>query len=156
DVEDFRARLHRGSGGEPAGEVQLPGRPRWCVYDAGADRFLVNVREPPCVAVLAGEPPRVGDRWPISSAGPHALDLDAEGGVAFVACDGGAVSVLDLATGRESARVDIAGEPDAIWFDPRRRRLYVAIGRPGLVDVIDTRALRRCEQVVTEAGAHTT
>jgi DNA-binding beta-propeller fold protein YncE len=156
DVGDFRARLHRAAGAELVGEVELPGRPRWCVYDAEADRFLVNVREPACVAVVAGQPPRLVDRWPVSSAGPHGLDIDADGRRAFVACDGGAVSVLDLSTGREVASVNIAGQPDAIWFNPQRRLLYVAIGEPGLVDVIDTAAMRRCEQVATERGAHTT
>ena len=42
----------------------------------------------------------------------------------------------------------------AIWYNAERRLLYVAIGDPGLVDVIDTAT--RPERVVTEAGAHTT
>ena len=155
DVEDFRARLHR-IDGTAAGDVALPGRPRWCVYEAEADRFLVNVRDPACVAVVAGAPPRVVERWPVSSAGPHGLDIDPVGGRAFVACDGGAVSVLDLGTGREVSSIDIAGPPDAIWFNLERRLLYVAIGRPGVVDVIDTAAMGRSEQIATEEGAHTT
>ena len=156
DVEDFRARLHRADTAELIGHVELPGRPRWCVYDSAGDRFLVNIRDPACVAVVAGEPPRLVDRWKVSAAGPHGLDLDVAGGRAFVANDGGAVSVLDLATGRETGRVPIAGQPDAIWFNPECQLLYVAIGAPGLVDVIDTAALRRSQTVVTEEGAHTT
>ena len=156
DVEDFHARLHRTSG-DLVGQVELPGRPRWCVYDSAADRFLVNIRDPACVAVVAGEPPSVVDRWPVSSSGPHGLDLDVAGGRAFVACDGGAVCVLDVASGQERDSVPISGQPDAIWYNPRRRRLlYVAIGSPGVVDVIDTVAMRRCQQVVTGEGAHTT
>lgn len=155
DVEDFRARLHRVDGGA-ASDVQLPGRPRWCVHDAEADRFLVNVRDPACVAVVAGEPPRLVEQWAVSSNGPHGLDIDTEAGRAFVACDGGAVVVLDLSTGREVGSVGIAGQPDAIWFNLRQRLLYVALGEPGLVDVIDTAAMRLCEQVATEPGAHTT
>ena len=155
DVEDFHARLHRMDGGV-AGDVVLPGRPRWCVHDAQADRFLVNVRDPACVAVLAGDPPRLVQQWSVSSAGPHGLDVDVDSGRAFVACDGGAVATLDLSTGREVERVAIAGSPDAIWFNSERRLLYVAIGRPGLVDVIDTSGMRRCQQITTEEGAHTT
>jgi YVTN family beta-propeller protein len=155
DVQDFRARLHR-AGGELVGEVELPGRPRWCVYDSAADRFLVNVRDPACVAILAGEPPNLVDRWAVSPAGPHGLDLDVAGNRAFVACDGGAVAVLDLATGHESAGVPISGQPDAIWYSPQRRLLYVAIGSPGVVEVIDTVAMRQCRRLVTEEGAHTT
>jgi hypothetical protein len=61
----------------------------------------------------------------------------------------------DLATGRELAHVAIAGEPDFIWHNADRNLLYVAIGRPGLIDVIDTGSMRRVEQVATEEGAHT-
>jgi DNA-binding beta-propeller fold protein YncE len=156
DVEDFRAGLLSAGSGELVGNVDLPGRPRWCVYDAAADRFLVNICDPACVAVVAGAEPSLVDRWAVSSAGPHGLDLDVTGGRALVATDGGAVSVLDLSTGREVTSVPIGGQPDAIWYNPLRRLLYVAIGKPGLVDVIDAVAMRRCEQVMTEEGAHTT
>jgi DNA-binding beta-propeller fold protein YncE len=95
-------------------------------------------------------------RWPISGAGPHGLDADVRRGLAFVACDEGVVTVLDLATGRERATVEIAGEPDVIWHNAANQRLYVAIGRPGVIDVIDTNAMTRVAQVITEEGAHTT
>ena len=156
DVEDFRARLLTASSGELIGQVELPGRPRWCVYDAAADRFLVNIGDPACVAVVAAAERSPVDRWAVSTTGPHGLDLDVAGGRAFVATDGGTVSVLDLSTGREVASVPIGGPPDAIWYNPLRRVIYAAIGKPGLVDVIDTVAMRRCEQVMTEEGAHTT
>ena len=156
DVRDFRARLLVAASGELAGDVELPGRPRWCVYDRAAGRFLVNVRDPACVAVLFGEPLALVDRWPVSCAGPHGLDLDLAGGRAFVASDGGAVSVLDLSNGAEVASVPIAGQPDAIWYNAARDLLYVAIGEPGLVEVIDTAAMRSRERIVTEPGAHTT
>ena len=80
DVQDFRARLLFPGTGEAFGQVDLLGRPRWCVHDADANRFLINIREPACVAVVAGEPPRLVDRWAVSSAGPHGLDLDAASG----------------------------------------------------------------------------
>jgi DNA-binding beta-propeller fold protein YncE len=156
DVHDFRARLVDPGPGSVVAETELPGRPRWCVYDSTADRFLVNIREPACVAVLAGDTAAVQTRWPVSAAGPHGLDLDAERGRALVACDEGRVVALDLETGRELAGVAIAGEPDAIWHNPDRSRLYVAIGHPGVVDVVDTREMALAQECATEAGAHTT
>lgn len=156
DVHDFRARLADPNAGSVVAETELPGRPRWCVYDSGADRFLVNIRDPACVAVLAADTGASQAQWPVSSAGPHGLDLDAGRGRAFVACDGGKVVALDLETGREGAGVAIAGEPDAIWHNPDRSRLYVAIGRPGVVDVVDTREMALAQELPTEAGAHTT
>ena len=36
-----------------------------------------------------------------------------------------------------------------------RNRLYVAIGDPGVIEVFDTKPLRRQETIATELGAHT-
>ena len=156
DVQDFRARLVGVSAGAIVADTALPGRPRWCVYDARADRFLVNIREPACVVVLAAGTAALQGTWPVSSAGPHGLDLDSEHGRAFAACDGGQVLALDLTTGGELAGVAIAGVPDAIWYNAERARLYVAIREPGVVDVIDTQEMRLAEELPTERGAHTT
>jgi hypothetical protein len=42
-----------------------------------------------------------------------------------------------------------------VFFNAARRRLYVAIGEPGVIEVFDTGSLRRVQAVPTEAGAHT-
>ncbi|TME96812.1 MAG: hypothetical protein E6I52_20255 [Chloroflexi bacterium] len=64
--------------------------------------------------------------------------------------------VIDLTTDRELGRIPISGEPDAIWWNPRAGRLYVAIGHPGVIEVIDGASLSVVEQVATQEGAHTT
>lgn len=156
DVEDHEARLIDVSQSRVLSGARLPGRPRWCAYDGANDRFLVNIREPSCVAVLSPQSLEEQDIWPIAVPGPHGLELDPETGRVFVACDGGTVFVLDGTTGRVLGSLDIAGEPDVIWHSARHARLYVAIGRPGVIDVIDTRRLTRVQQIVTEEGAHTT
>ena len=156
DVHDFHARLVDPAAGSVVMDTELPGRPRWCVYDRSAERFLVNIREPACVAVLAAETAAVEARWPVPAAGPHGLDLDVDRRRVLVACDEGRVVALDMGTGGELASVAIAGEPDAIWHNPDRSRLYVAIGHPGVVDVVDTGEMALAQECPTEAGAHTT
>jgi DNA-binding beta-propeller fold protein YncE len=156
DVETFDARLLDPHTGECLVIHELPGRPRWCVYDAPRQRFLVNIREPSCVVALAAETLQEVARIDGLAAGPHGLDVDRAGQRAFVACDAGVVCVLDLTTDCEVGRVQIAGEPDAIWYSSTANALYVAIGNPGVVDVLDTRALAVVQQVNTEGGAHTT
>jgi len=159
DVQDNTARLiEPGADAAPAALAveSLPGRPRWAAYDAPDDRFLVNIREPACVTVLAAETAATMAQWPVSSAGPHGMDLDRSARRAFIACDGGMVVALDLATGQEVAQVAIAGVPDAIWYNPRRERLYVAIAEPGVVDVVDTQAMAVVQRLETEVGTHTT
>jgi len=163
DVQENRAQLVDPQAGEVISQVELPGRPRWAVYHQASDRFLVNIREPACLAVLSADPFALVEQFPISSKGPHGLDLDQEGRRAFVACDGGAVVTLDLASGREEARVPIAGPPDAIWHNHRLGRLYIAIAHlgiieeePGVIDVLNTHSMTIDEQLPTEVGAHTT
>ena len=46
--------------------------------------------------------------------------------------------------------------PDAIWYNPDRSHLYVAIGQPGVVAVLDTREMAVVQEIATEPGAHTT
>jgi DNA-binding beta-propeller fold protein YncE len=156
DVEDHTARLLDPGTGRQVACAELAGRPRWCVYDAPRDRFLVNVQRPACVALVDAATGAVAGAIPVSAVGPHGLDQDLVRGRAFVACDEGVVVVLDIAAEREVGRVPIAGAPDVTWSNAARDRLYVAIGQPGVVDVIDCATLRLVERVPTEPDAHTT
>lgn len=156
DVQTHDARLIDPRTGICSVIHELPGRPRWCVYDAPRQRFLVNIREPACVVALAAATLQQLVRIDGLAAGPHGLDIDRMGDRAFVACDEGLVCVLDLTTDREIARVPITGEPDAVWYGSTADAVYVAIGNPGVVDVLDANALSIVQQVTTEAGAHTT
>ncbi len=156
DVEDFCARLTDPANGTTLASTLLPGRPRWCVFDHARDRFLVNIREPACVVALAGGTAATRTSIKVSGAGPHGLDIDATTNRAFVACDGGQLVVVDLEQDRETASIPIGGEPDAIWFNAQRNVVYVAIGDPGLIDVVNCDRKTVGERVETEAGAHTT
>jgi YVTN family beta-propeller protein len=163
DVQDNTARLVDPLSEEVVASVELPGRPRWAVYHQAKRCFLVTIREPACVAVLSADPFALVEQFPVWSLGPHGLDLDQDGRRAFVACDGGTVVTLDLASGREMARVPIAGPPDAIWHNHQLDRLYVAIAHLGTLDhalgvinVVNTQSMTAAEQITTEAGAHTT
>jgi DNA-binding beta-propeller fold protein YncE len=155
DPSDQAARLIDVSSSELIAKTPLPGRPRWCVFDDPADRFLINIREPASLISLSGSSEAIAGSWPVSSDGPHGLDLDRDRGRAFVACDGARVIVIDLASGKELSTITISGKPDAIWFNPRRQRLYVGIGNPGLIDVVDTESATLVESIPTELGAKT-
>lgn len=78
--------------------------------------------------------------------------MDWTSSTGFVACDGGHIVIVDLVDGKEVAVVPISGQPDAIWFNPRRRRLYVGIASPGLLEVVDTARALVVESIPTEAG----
>ena len=73
----------------------------------------------------------------------------------YVACDSGDLVVLDRATGAILASVAIAGEPDVIWLNSRRKRLYVAIGKPGILQVMDLQQLPIADEIQSDEGAKT-
>jgi DNA-binding beta-propeller fold protein YncE len=156
DVQTYDARLIDPQTGMCLAVHEVPGRPRWCVYDAPRERFLVNIRDPACLVALSADDLRELTRIGDLPAGPHGLDLDRVRNRAFVACDAALVAVVDLSTNREIARIPIAGEPDAIWYSTATDRLYVAIGDPGLLQVVDGNTLSVIDTVRTEKGAHTT
>jgi len=108
------------------------------------------------VAVVDSETAAVIETWPVSSAGPHGLDLDIVRGRAFVACDAGQLICLDLNDGSEVARVEIAGEPDAIWVNADADQVYVAVGRPGVIQVVETDTMTIRQTIEIEEGAKTT
>ena len=141
---------------ERIAEVPMPGRTRWTVYDPVRDLFYVNIASPAkIVAVDARNPGSVHSEFDIAAAGPHGLDIDPPAGRLFCACDAGVLFAIDAASGRALGEVGLSGAPDVIFLDSRIGLLYVAIGDPGVIDVIDTGQMRRVQTVDTEAGAHT-
>ncbi|HEV7919128.1 MAG TPA: YncE family protein, partial [Solirubrobacterales bacterium] len=141
---------------ERIAEIQVPGRTRWAVYDAVHDMFCVNIASPPkIIGIAAGNPRAIAIEFDIPAAGPHGLDIDPAGGSLFCACDAGVLLQVDAASGRVRAEVVLSGAPDVIFLNAATSRLYVAIGDPGVIDVIDTSTMHRVETVDTEPGAHT-
>ena len=141
---------------EVIADVPVAGRTRWAIFDPATDCFYVNIADPPQIAVIeASAPAKVAKTFSVPAAGPHGLDLDPAGRRLFCACDGQRVIALESQTGVVTDDVDIAGVPDVVFFNPRRQRLYVAIGEPGVIEVLETTPLRRRQVVTTEPGAHT-
>jgi len=155
DVQDNRARLLDPETGHVALMAELPGRPRWCLYDRQGDRFLVNIADPPRVVVLSADALTPAPSLPVAHQGPHGLALDDATGHLFVACDSGDLAVLDRVSGAVLHTVAIAGPPDVLWLNASRQRLYIAIGAPGIVQVLDTQTMTLVEAAQTEEGAHT-
>jgi DNA-binding beta-propeller fold protein YncE len=155
DVQDNQARIVDPVAGHIVATTQLPGRPRWCIYDRVGERFWVNICEPAVVVTLASGTGALTASVPVAAAGPHGLALDEDTGRMYVACDSGDLVVLDRADGSALASVAIAGEPDVIWLNSRCKRLYVAIGKPGILQAVDLEQLHIAEEIHTEESAKT-
>jgi DNA-binding beta-propeller fold protein YncE len=141
---------------ERIAEITVPGRTRWAVYDAARAMFFVNIASPArIVAIDARDPTKIAKEYAVPADGPHGLDLDAAKGRLLCACDAGVLVAIDATSGRVVGDVPLSGTPDVIFLDPRSGHLYVAVGDPGVIDVVDVGTMRRIEVVPTEAGAHT-
>jgi DNA-binding beta-propeller fold protein YncE len=134
-------------------EISLPGRPRWAAYDAASDLVYANVLDPAVVLRIDPSAGAINSSIAVPVAGPHGLWVD--GGRVYCAADGGALVVIEQATGDIKASLPLPGAPDVLWYDAQRQHLYIAVGDPGTVTVVDTAALSVVETVATEPGAHT-
>jgi sugar lactone lactonase YvrE len=134
-------------------ELPLPGRPRWAVFDAERDRVYANVCDPAQILVLHPATGATERTFDVPCDGPHGLWLDR--GRLFCAADGGALVVLDRDGGEVLRTLPLPGVPDVVVHDPAGRRLYVAIGDPGVVCSFDSERIEPLETIATEPGAHT-
>jgi hypothetical protein len=135
--------------------IDLPGRPRWCVTDAAAERLFLCIREPSMALVVRLPDLRPVAQWKLPSGGAHGLDIDHSRGRLYAACDDGALVEVDSSSGEITNVWPIAGPPDVTFFNLSIGRVHVAIGEPGLVQTIDPRT-GNAVRTMTSTGAHTT
>lgn len=135
--------------------IGLPGRPRWCVTDATAERVFLCIRDPSMVLVVRLPDLSPLAQWKLASGGAHGLDIDHSRGRLYAACDDGALVEIDSSSGKVTNVWPIAGPPDVTFFNPSSGLVHVAIGEPGLVETIDPRT-GSAVRTMTAAGAHTT
>jgi DNA-binding beta-propeller fold protein YncE len=136
-------------------DVRVPGRTRWAIFDPISRLFCVNIADPPCIAVVNATERRVVKTLPSPVAGPHGLDLDVPRRRLFCACDGGQLLAMSVDSGKIEKSVELSGVPDVVFLNTTLNHVYVAVGDPGVIDVIDSHDLRRVATVKTEPGAHT-
>lgn len=155
DVGDNHLRIVDPDEGSLVGDIPLQGRPRWGKYSTTLDRYVVNVHDPDQLAIIDPETSSVEATIPIPVVGPHGVDIDEETGIAYIACDGGALVSVDIEKRRVLDKVEIRPNPDVAWLNTERGLLYVASSKPGSVQVVDIKEMRVTEEVITEEGCHT-
>jgi DNA-binding beta-propeller fold protein YncE len=118
--------------------------------------FYINISDPAQIVVVnAKSPDHIARIMEVPAAGPHGLDLNSATHRLFCACDSKRLVTLNQKTGQVLNELDLSGSPDVIFFNAVLKHLYVAIGDPGVIGVIDTHVMTRMETVPTEKGAHT-
>jgi len=146
---DVRSRRHLST-------TPMPGRTRWAIFDPEQRLFFVNIADPSQIVVIDPDAPlAVARTVDVPARGPHGLEFDSSGNRLLCACDEGKLVSLDSRSGEVLGTLGLSGAPDVVFLDHALRHLYVAIGDPGVIDVIDIAAWKTREVVPTERGAHT-
>src|SRR6266436_8876449 len=99
--------------------IDLPGRPRWCVIDANAERVFLAIREPSMVLVARLPELNAVQHWSLPSGGAHGMDINHGADLLYVACDGGLLVEVDVQSGLLRHEWPLAGVPDATFFNPK-------------------------------------
>jgi hypothetical protein len=133
--------------------IPLPGRPRWAAYDPVTDQVFVNIRDPAQILGIGAGSLTADQVIDVPVAGPHGLWLDGER--LFCAAHGRVLVMLHRDSGAVLGTVLLPGEPDVVMHDPALRHLYIAIGEPGVICVVDSDRLHLLQTVPAGPGAHT-
>lgn len=139
--------------------IKLAGHPESFQLETNGSRIFVNVPDAKHIAVVDRQSRSVAATWPLTEFRANfPMALDEASHRLFVGCRHPArLLILDTASGQRLADVEISGDTDDLFYDAKRRRLYVSCGE-GFVDVIEQQGsekFRRREQVPTRGGART-
>jgi DNA-binding beta-propeller fold protein YncE len=147
------------SSSKKVGEVRLGAHPESFQLERAGTRILVNVPNVHQVAVVDRQSMSVTGTWRVSAAAAnYPMALDEDGRRLFVVCRKPArVLVYDTTSATMVRSFETVGDADDVFWDARRKRLYV-IGGEGFVDVVQRGngdGFTRIARVTTGSGART-
>jgi hypothetical protein len=140
-------------------QIKLPAHPESFQLETTGPRIFVNVPDAARVVVADREQRRVVAEWPMKKyRGNFPLALDEATHRLFVGCRHPArLVVIDTETGETVSNLEISGDIDDLFYDAKRRRLYLS-GGEGFVDIVQRRSSDEYERISrqpTRAGART-
>lgn len=139
-------------------DIKLAGHPESFQIDPRTRRAYVNVPDAHQIAIVDLDARRQVAAWRtpgLAANFPMAL-ADPGGPLAVAFRSPPTLALLDPGTGRITQRLNSCGDADDVFFDARRRRIYVSCGE-GVVDIFRYGAdgLQRVGRVPTARGART-
>jgi DNA-binding beta-propeller fold protein YncE len=139
-------------------DIALPAHPEGFQLALDSSRVFVNVPDARQIAAVDLSSGQQTARWRIPDLQSNfPMALDRQGRTLAIAFRGPArLVLLDAGSGTVIANVDTCGDADDVFFDERRRRIYVVCGA-GAIDVFERNdgGLRRMAQVEIAPGART-
>ena len=145
--------------GKQIGSIKLSEHPEAFELEQQGNRIFANVPNARQVAVIDRDKGEVIARWRTDLAfGNFPMALDEPNHRLFVGYRlSPRLVVFDTESGKIVAKTDISGDPDELFFDSERRRVYAICGA-GEIDVIeqaDPDTYRTSTKISTAEGART-
>jgi len=138
-------------------DIALPAHPESFQISQTTQQVFVNLPDAQSIAVIDPQAGRLSQSWPTGNDhGNFAMTLDDGGRRTIVVFrNPPKLSVRDMQTGTPVAERDTCGDVDDVFFDSKRRRVYVTCGE-GAIDIFDADAdYARMAQLATRRGART-
>src|SRR5436190_8705504 len=145
--------------GKQVGSIKLTAHPEAFELEKNGKRIFVNVPNSRHVAVIDREKGEAINKWKTDLAfGNFPMALDEANHRLFVGCRlPSKLVVLNTESGDVVAKIDISGDPDDVFYDRKRHRIYAICGA-GKVDIIeqtDPNTYLASAKVNTADGART-
>jgi DNA-binding beta-propeller fold protein YncE len=145
--------------GKRVGSIKLAAHPEAFELEKGGRRIFVNVPNAGHVAVIDRDKREVTARWKTDGASANfPMAFDEANHRLFIGCRNPAkLVVLNTDSGDVVTTVDISGDPDDVFYDAKRRRLYAICGAR-YVEIIgqaDPNTYKPAAKVPTASGART-
>lgn len=139
--------------------VKLLGHPESFQLEQDGSRIFVNVPEARHVAVIDRQRREVLEAWLLPGAQANfPMALDEAGHRLLVGCRSPPqLVVLNTETGKSVGQVAISGDTDDLFYDAKRKRIYISCGE-GAIDVVEQKDPDHYgarERIPTAPGART-
>src|SRR5436190_5628123 len=124
--------------GKQVGSIKLAAHPEAFELEKQGHRIFVNVPNARHVAVIDRDKGEVIATWKTDGAfGNFPMALDEANHRLFIGCRlPSKLVVFDTNSGGIVAKIDISGDPDDVFYDSKRHRLYAICGA-GKIDIIE-------------------
>src|SRR5216117_265250 len=145
--------------GRQVGSIKLSAHPEAFELEKNGKRIFVNVPNARQVAVIDRDKGEIVATWKTDLAfGNFPMALDETNHRLFVGCRLPAkLVVLNTESGDVVTKTDISGDPDDVFYDNKRHRIYAICGA-GKIDVIeqtDPNTYKASGKIDTAKGART-
>ncbi len=145
--------------GKRVGSIKLAAHPESFELEKHGRRIFVNVPNAGHVAVIDRDKGEVTATWKTDGASANfPMAFDEANHRLFIGCRmPSKLVILNTESGDVVASVDISGDPDDVFYDSRRHRIYAICGA-GKIDIIeqtDANIYKALTKVDTANGART-